>query len=413
VNFIAICLHCLDMRDFHSHLRDTPVLDRLRSESTFIPTGRAQGHNQGDSLNAEMTGIWTARYCDSSLAEDGYRAPKSCWLPQTVIEVLEEAGFEIITRIAQGTHAVGGGMRELWLKDQPERLAQFEWPPKMILDDWIDKVRSSSNFYAHVFLRNTHRPWGDVAGLFGLVGDTPPEVGEGYPRDASCARRAALQHPDAFAALRRRGLAEADRTLKRIFEATSDLPDVTYLVYSNHGEVFDHFRYHLPHPDPGDGMIRGTSHGPFPYEVLYANMQMWVIPGRSPRVMHGIGRSIDIAPTILELAGVAGPEMDGESMLGQFDSGRFPDRDRYAENKGGCVSMVRSDGWKLISTGIDDDRPQREAPDYHRLAVFDLRSDPREYVNLVDSPEGQDMVRWAVERHQELGRRRVSAGSAG
>ena len=159
-------------------------------------------------------------------------------------------------------------------------------------------------------------------------------------------------------------------------------------------------------------MIRGTSHGPFPYEVLYANMQMWVIPGSPPRVMHGIGRSIDIAPTILELLGVAAPEMDGESMLGQFESGRFRDRDRYAENPGGCVSMVRSDGWKLISTRIDNDRRRREAPDYHRLAVFDLRSDPGEYVNLVDTPQGQDVVRWAVEHHQELARRRVPAGSA-
>ena len=27
MSFIAICLHCLDMRDFHSHMRDTPFLD--------------------------------------------------------------------------------------------------------------------------------------------------------------------------------------------------------------------------------------------------------------------------------------------------------------------------------------------------------------------------------------------------
>ena len=409
MNFVVVCLHCLDMRDFHSHLRDTPFLDRLRTEAIFIPTGRAQGHNQSDSLNAELTGVWTARYCDSSLAEDGYRRPERGWLPETLIETLDQAGFETITRIAQGTHAVGGGMQEFWLADQPERLAQFESPRPLTLDEWIEEIRSSSNFYAHVFLRNTHRPWGDVPGLFGLFDEEPPESGEGYPRDVSCARRAALQLPDQLAAHRRRGLAEADRILQRIFEATSDLPDVTYLVYSNHGEVFDHFRYHLPHPDDGDGMIRGTSHGPYPYEVLYANMQMWVIPGRLPQVMHGIGRSIDTAPTILELAGVAGPEMDGESMLGHFDAGRFPDRDRYAENQGGCLSMVRSDGWKLISTGVKSDRPPRAAPDFHRLAVFDLRSDPDEYVNLVDTPKGQEVVRWAVGRHGELGRLRVSA----
>ncbi|MGH2991957.1 MAG: sulfatase-like hydrolase/transferase [Solirubrobacterales bacterium] len=414
MNFIVVCLHCLDMRDFHSHLRDTPFLDRLRHESILIPTGRAQGHNQDDSLNAELTGIWTARFCDSSLTEEGFRSAKHHWLPKTLIETLHDAGFDVVTRIAQGTHAVGGGMREQWLRDEPERLAQFTSPRPMDLDEWLAELRRSRRFYAHVVLRQTHRPWADVAGLFALLGEKPPEQGEGYPRDAACARRAALQYPDAFAALRRRGLAEASRTVERIFDATRDLDDVTYLVYSNHGEVFDHFRYHLPYPDDGDGMIRGTSHGPYPYEVLYANMQVWVIPGHSPRVMHGVGRSIDIAPTILDLAGVDRSGLDGESMLGHFGSGRFPDRDRYAENpRGGCVSMVRSDGWKLISTGrAKDADPPRLATDYHRLAVFDLRSDPDEYVNLADTPQGKEVLGWALERHRELGRNRVPTASS-
>jgi hypothetical protein len=418
MNFIVVCLHCLDMRDFHSHMRDTPFLDRLREESIFIPTGRAQGHNQEDSLNAELTGIWTARCSDSRLTEEGFRRGTSYRLPHTALEILGDAGFEVVTRLAQwndlGTHAVAGGMRKLWLRDEPERLAQFASPRPMNLDAWLEELRRSRRFYAHVFLRDTHRPWGDVPGLYALVGETPPEDWD-WPNDASCARRAALQQPDAFAALRRRGLAEADRKLERIFEATADLPDVAYLVYSNHGEVFDHFRYHLPHPDDGDGMIRGTSHGPFPYEVLYANMQMWVIPGERPRLMRGIGRSIDIAPTILDLAGVDWPGLDGESMLPHFRAGGFPDRDRYAESPAaGCISMVRSDGSKLISTGPrrPDADPPRHAPDHHRLAVFDLRSDPDEYVNLIDTPHGQEMLRWAVDRHRELEASRVRAASA-
>ena len=417
MNFIAICLHCLDMRDFHSHMRDTPFLDRLRRESIFIPTGRAQGHNQNDSLNAELTGIWTARYSDSKLNEHGFRQPGAYWLPPTLLEILGDAGFDVITRLAQwdvlGTYAASGGMQDLWLRDEPERLEQFASPRPMDLDEWLAEIRGSESFYAHIFLRHTHRPWRDIPGLYALVGETPPED-PGWPNDASCARRAALSKPDEFAALRRRALAEADRTVERIFEATRDLPDVTYLLYSNHGEVFDHFRYHLPHPEPDDGMVEGTSHGPFPYEVLYANMQMWVIPGQAPRVMHGIGRSIDTAPTILELAGVEREGLDGESMLRDFDAGRFPDRDRYAENPGGCVSMVRSDGWKFISTGIPepDAGPPRHAPEHHHLAVFDLRSDPDEYVNLIDTPQGQEVHRWAVERHRELQASRVPAPSA-
>jgi hypothetical protein len=421
MNFIAVCLHCLDMRDFHSHLRDTPFLDRLRAESVFVPTGRGQGHHQADSLNAELTGIWTARCCASRLTKDGFEGTLDGWLPKTVIEALGEAGYQAVTRIAHdkgdlvlGTHAVAGGMHDTWLRDEPQRLAQFASPRPMDLDDWLEELHRGDRFYAHLFLRQTHRPWGDPAGLFALVGEPDPGPDWDWPRDASCARRAALQQPDGFAALRRRGLAAASRALERIFAATSDLEDVTYLVYSNHGEVFDHFRYHLPYPDEGDGMIVGTSHGPYPYEVLYSNMQMWIIPGWRPRVMHGIGRSIDIAPTILDLAGLDPTGLDGESMLEQFDSGRFPDRDRYAENpKGGCISMVRSDGWKLVSTGpARDDAPPRTASDYHRLAVFDLRSDPYEHVNLVGTTEGKEVLRWAVERHQELERKRVPAGTA-
>jgi arylsulfatase A-like enzyme len=406
------------MRDFHSLLRDTPFLDRLRGESIYVPHGRGQGHHQGDSLNAELTGVWTARCCDSRLGPDGFRRAHSAWLPRTVPEAMGEAGLDVITRIAQdehdllGTHAVGGGMRNLWLKEQPERLAQFARPRPLDLDEWIEEVRRSDRCYAHVFLRQTHRPWDDPKGLYALVGEVAPDEGWGYPHDASCARRAALQAPSEFAAHRRKGLAKADRVLERIFEATRDLDDVTYLVYSNHGEVFDHFRYQLPHPDDNeDGMILGTSHGAYPYEVLYANTQMWLIPGREARVMRGTGRSIDIAPTLLDLAGAPDPSMDGESMLPLFDSGRFPERDRYAENQiGACVSMVRADGWKFISTGVDSpNHPPRHAPDFHRLAVFDLRSDPHEQVNLVDTPQGGEMLEWALERHHELERDRVVA----
>ena len=99
MNFIAICLHCLDMRDFHSHARDTPFLDSLRSRSVFIPMGRGQGHHQGDSLNAELTGVWTPRYSDSTLERTGFKGSTRCWLPKTVIEYLQECDYEIHTCI--------------------------------------------------------------------------------------------------------------------------------------------------------------------------------------------------------------------------------------------------------------------------------------------------------------------------
>jgi hypothetical protein len=67
VNFIVVRLHCLDVGDFHSHL--------------------------------ELTGIWTAPDCDSASAEDGYYAARNCWLPKTVIEIMRDSGYQVVTRI--------------------------------------------------------------------------------------------------------------------------------------------------------------------------------------------------------------------------------------------------------------------------------------------------------------------------
>jgi hypothetical protein len=179
-------------------------------------------------------------------------------------------------------------------------------------------------------------------------------------------------------------------------------------------------------------MLECTSHGNFPYEVVYANMQLWLIPGVEPRVMRGIGRSVDIAPTLLQLAGLPAGDLDGESMLPHFKDGAFPDRDRYAEGPG-CVSMVRADGMKVISrvptpkaTGralsflrkcADLCPPLKKIPHldgggygslplsdkcWHELSVFDLKADPYEYCDLAATPAGREAIAWAVARHHEL-----------
>jgi arylsulfatase A-like enzyme len=133
-------------------------------------------------------------------------------------------------------------------------------------------------------------------------------------------------------------------------------------------------------------------------------MQMWLIPGHQAKVVGGVGRSIDFAPTVLELADIEHPLLDGESMVASFADGRFPHRERIAEGSG-CVSLVRSDGYKFLSTGmVEDDATKGETfgPEHHRLAVFELASDPREYVNLIDTKQGQRVLDWAIDRHQAL-----------
>src|SRR6266550_1911112 len=214
MNFLLICLHCLDMRDFHSQLRATPFLDEARKRSVFLPMGRAQGHNQRDSLNAEITGKWTARFSDSKLTPDGYERPTRYSLPKTVIEYFQEAGYDIFTCLVPGvdrlgTAAVSSGMAQLWLRDEPDRLKQFSLPQQMTKKELIERMSHSSKFYAHVCLRETHRPWTQPEGLGAIVGQPSGQ----FPHDAFCARRAALERPDEFAALRRRGLEKADESV--------------------------------------------------------------------------------------------------------------------------------------------------------------------------------------------------------
>jgi hypothetical protein len=386
--------------------------------------GRGQGHHQGDSLNAELTGIWTSRFSNSTFDQTGYKAPDKSWLPKTVIEYLDDHGYNIFTCIGRGmyhdigTWAVNGGMKNWWLKDEPERLKQFNTPYDMSMREWLTHIQNSDKFYAHIFLRETHRPWKQIMKLYSLMGQKSRVWGWFrkklrlpiyWPYDAYYARRAALEKPDQFAILRRNALAKANKRVADIFEATKNIKNLTYIVYSNHGEVFDHFRYNQSYRSStvrGLKMIEGTSHGNYPYEVVYANMQMWIIPDQAPKVMKGIGRSIDFTPTVLELAQIKHSGMDGESMLGYLSEGAFPDRERFAETpvSGGCLSMVRKDGYKLIAIGTDESKEdnifaQRGFPN-HRLAVFDLKSDPYEYVNLIETQQGQKVLEWAINRHK-------------
>jgi len=38
----------------------------------------------------------------------------------------------------------------------------------------------------------------------------------------------------------------------------------------------------------------------------------------------------------------------------------------------------------------------------HRFAVFDLKSDPYEYVNLIDTSLGKEVLEWAIKEHKSL-----------
>lgn len=103
--------------------------------------------------------------------------------------------------------------------------------------------------------------------------------------------------------------------------------------------------------------------------------------------------NIDVAPTMLELAGVATPEwMDGTSFLSLLGGGTVPDwREEFVYEyfweynfpHTPTVYALRGDRYKYMY--------------YHGIwdmnELYDLELDPRERYNLINSPEHQERIR--------------------
>jgi arylsulfatase A-like enzyme/tetratricopeptide (TPR) repeat protein len=143
------------------------------------------------------------------------------------------------------------------------------------------------------------------------------------------------------------------------------------LVTSDHGESL--------------GEHGEDSHGIFVYDSTLR--VPWIMAG--PGIPAGgmvdtVARLVDVAPTLLECAGIAGPgDVDGRSLCGASAGRPLRDEPTYAESLSSLLHMGwaplhawRTRQWKLI-----------EAP---RLELYDLEKDPAEAHNLAG--ERPDLV---------------------
>jgi len=132
--------------------------------------------------------------------------------------------------------------------------------------------------------------------------------------------------------------------------------------------------------------------GPFLLESMIRQVQLWRGPGvRAGATDDGLAESVDIAPTILELAGVPAPEgMQGESLAPRL----------AGEASGKQAAMVQFSPWTAYDGGRFPDGPKRLhlnalVTEDHKLVhyagqpfgeLFDLGQDPGELRNLYEDP---------------------------
>jgi arylsulfatase A-like enzyme len=179
-------------------------------------------------------------------------------------------------------------------------------------------------------------------------------------------------------------LAYTDAAIGELLKGVDDLGATArtiVLVTADHGESLGEHDYFF-------------EHGAYLYEPTVRVPLIIVAPGRLPAGGHveSLASTIDIVPTLLELAGVTRPEgLQGHSLvswaLGKTtepgppaycESGRnfYPENPRqYVEGIAGKWRMMRDDRFKLIQIPRAP-QPIRE--------FYDLRADPGETTNVLD-----------------------------
>ncbi len=276
------------------------------------------------------------------------------------------------------------GSVEAWRSGLPAELHQSRW----IAERSIDFLESAGDrpFFLWCSFVDPHHPFNPPAPYSDMydrsaipVPSRPDLSGFGphwVARQRASADRSAEQWREIIA-LYLGMISLIDDCVGRVLEALQErgLAENTVVGFVNdHGELLGHH-----------GMLLK---GPFLLESLIRQVQLWRGPGiRRGAVDDGLAESVDIAPTVLQIAGVDRPGgMQGVSLVPRLQ-GEAPGRD---------AALVQFSPWTAYDGGRFPGGPDRLhlnalVTDRHKLVhyggeppgeLFDLADDPGETRNL-------------------------------
>ena len=312
--------------------------------------------------------------------EDAYRA----WVRRQSPEQMDaiSAGLPPNTRVWQRAMGIEDGIVH---RGNPEGRFDFDGGIAFGADDGLthsafvgertsEFIRSVGGepFFCIAGFYSPHAPWIAPQKFLDLYDDStlslpqfPAEIDQSRPNDPMA------QFSDAQLRRAKRGyyamISELDHHVGRILEtldACGKAENTVVVFTSDHGEwLGDHLRY-------GKG---------YPADDCVSRVPLVIAAptGKPSQACHDIVEAVDIAPTLLELAGVQIPPfMQGESLAGIIEGG--------AERQK-TVAITEGAGWKCL-------RRARYRYLIHadgREMLWDLHADPGEYHDVAELGEYQ------------------------
>jgi arylsulfatase A-like enzyme len=375
-NIVLVSIDTLraDRLGCYGYRRDTtPNIDNLARTGVLFRQAIASSNWTLPSHASMLTGLNPNRHGAVRFPRGTRIAPAV----DTLAELLRNAGY------ATGGFTEGGFVSPLYGFDRgfdiyaygrsgelPDGKNDFERSVERA-SDWI---RATQPFFLFLHTYAVHVPYAPRAPYDRLFdpdysGPCRSKVDPLKPSDCITDGQAAPRVLEHFKALYDGEIRQMDAAFGHFIEQlhASGLAERTCVILtSDHGEEF------MEHGKLFHGRIDLYD------ELLRVPLVVWC-PARFPggRVVDDPVSSIDIAPTILEMAGVPLPKvMDGESLLPVLRDGTSPqrgvtlsevDRSMKSRDLRGTTVSVRTAEYKLMMSTWED------AP-----RLFDLRTDPGE-----------------------------------
>lgn len=341
----------------------SPHLDALAAESLVYDTAWTQYTWTVPSTIAFMTSQFARTHGWNSTFEKvaaGDYTEMGAEVP-TVAEVLRAQGYITSAHYANGLLKSGIGLGRGF---QEYRFGSDEEVVRRSLRDLAQWDADGAPNFLYVHLMTPHIPLRPSAEAQAALGYTlsPPEGGFRYYEGEVTQAMTAEQYHQVFQQAYTAAVFDADRYVDQVLDALAaggHAEDTIVIVTSDHGELL--------------GEHGAMGHGSYVYEGLTAVPLIVRAPGRAPaRVTNRVGRTIDIAPTILDWLDLERAQPRGWQGISLFTS------------KPGLVAVSERD-YQVAFTTDGRWKTIENRDTTALLSAFDLQTDPGELQSVADS----------------------------